>query len=180
MMAMKQALTGLWRNREKADRSYLLINDVRGYFADAPETVSIDGTAIPVHVCANEFALRSCSEEERNSGKTTPKIIVSRKQLQPDHVPDLQARSSISARTVTGCDVAKALGVTNPRALLDRLPVTAFWNLAPYLPQLESYSLERVILASLLNDTEILSSGWSADRILDKLWYEDALPRVRR
>lgn len=179
MMAMKQALTGLWRNREKADRSYLLINDVRGYFADAPETVSIDHITIPVYVCANEFALRACSEEERNSGKSTPKIIVSRKQLQPDHVPDLQAKSSISARTVTGCDVAKALGVTNPRALLDRLPVTAFWNLAPYLPQLETYSLERVILASLLNDTEILSSGWSADRILDKLWYEDALPRVR-
>jgi len=69
MMAMKQALTGLWRNREKADRSYLLINDVRGYFADVPEAVFIDGTTIPVHVCANEFALRSCSEEERNSGR---------------------------------------------------------------------------------------------------------------
>lgn len=179
MMAMKQALTGLWRNREKPERFYLLINDVRGYFAEAPEEISTNGSPMPVHVCLNEFALRLCSEDDRDSGHSTRKIIVSRKQLQPDHLPDLQARSSMSARTVTGCDVAKSLGVTNPRALLDRLPVIAFWNLAPYLPQLETYSLERVILASLLGDTEILSSGWSADRILDKLWYEDALPRVR-
>lgn len=179
MMAMKEALIGLWRNRDKIDRPYLLINDVRGYFVKAPEVVSINGNIIPVHVCANEFTLRFCSEEERNSGQTTHKIIISRKQLQPDHLPDLQARSSISARTVTGCDVAKALGVTNPRPLLDRIPVIAFWNLSPYLPQLETYSLERLILASLLDDTEILSSGWSSDRILDKLWYEDALTRVR-
>ncbi len=179
MMAMKQALTGLWRNREKPERTYLLINDVRGYFAESPEKVFIDGSTIPVHVCANEFALRSCFEDERNSGQPTPKIIVSRKQLQPDHLPDLQSRSTISVRTVTGCDVAKALGAESPRALLDRLPVTAFWNLAPYLPQLESYSLERVILVSLLDEPELFSAGWTADRILDKLWYEDALPRVR-
>ena len=62
------------------------------------------------------------------------------------------ARSSVSPRTVTGCDIAKALGVQNPRALLDRLPIPAFWNLAPYLPQLGAYSLERVVLASLLNE----------------------------
>jgi len=179
MMAMKQALTGLWRNRQQPERPYLLINDVRGYFAEAPEAVSVDGSIIPVHVCANEFALRLCSEGERDSGQTTSKILISTKQLQPDHLPDLQTRSSMSARTVTACDVAKALAVTTPRPLLDRLPVTAFWNLAPYLPQLEKYSLERVILASLLGDTEILSAGWSSDRVLDKLWYEDALPRVR-
>lgn len=179
MTVMTQALAGLWRTRAKPERPYLLINDVRGYFGSAYDQVTVDGATLPVHVCANEFALRLCTESERDSGKSSAKIIISRKQLQPDHLPDLQARSSTSPRTVTGCDVAKVLGVTNPRALLDRLPVKAFWNLAPYLPQLETYSLERVILASLLSDTEILSSGWSADRVLDKLWYEDALPRVR-
>jgi len=179
MTVIEQALTGLWHIREKAERPYLLINDVRGYFAEAPEQISIDGSVIPIHVCTNEFSLRLCTEAERDSGNSTARIIISRKQLQPDHLPDLQARSSMSPRTITGCDAAKALGVSNPRALLDRLPVKAFWNLAPYLPQLETYSLERIILASLLKDTEILSSGWSADRILDKLWYESALPRIR-
>ncbi len=179
MIVKKQALIGMWRTRSHLERPYLLINDVREYFRNAPEHISIDGLSIPVHVCANEFSLRLNTESERDSGNPTTKIIISQKQLQPDHLTDLQARSSMSPRTVSGSDVAKALGVENPRPLLDRLPVTAFWNLAPYLQQLESYSLERIILASLLGDTEILSSGWSADRVLEKLWYEDALPQVR-
>jgi len=62
---------------------------------------------------------------------------------------------------------------------IDQLPVPAFWNLAPYLPQLGAYSLERVVLASLLNDPSVLSAGWEPDRILDKLWYEGALTRIR-
>jgi hypothetical protein len=176
MMAMREALIGMWR--KKNNRSYLLINDVRGYFTDVPDKVVIDSNSIPVFVCSNEFALRFYTETERNN-KPTEKIIISRQQIQPDHLPDLQARSTMSPRTVTGCDVAKALGVPKPRALLDRLPVHAFWNLAPYLPQLDTYSLERVILASLLGDTEVLSSGWGADRVLDKLWYEGALLQVR-
>ena len=35
------------------------------------------------------------------------------------------------------------------------------------------------MLASLLNDPSVLSAGWEPDRILDKLWYENALARVR-
>lgn len=179
MAPMIHALSGLWRSRKKPERAYLLINDVRGYFADAPPELTIDGITLPVHVCANEFALRRCTEAERENGSRTSRIIISRKQLQPDHLPDLQACSSMSPRTVSGCDVAKALAVSTPRPLLDRLPVSAFWNLAPYLPQLGTYSLERVILASLLKDTEILSSGWSSARVLDKLWYDGALTDVR-
>jgi hypothetical protein len=179
MTVIEQALAGMWRTREKSERPYLLINDVRGYFADAPEKLMVDGHALPVQVCANEFALRLCTEAERDSGSPVPRLIVSRQQLQPDHLTDLQARSSMSPRTVTGCDVAKALGVTEPRPLLDRLPVKAFWNLAPYLPQLGTYSLERIILASLLDDPDVLAAGWHSDRVLDKLWYEGALPQVR-
>ncbi|HID73297.1 TPA: PglZ domain-containing protein [Candidatus Micrarchaeota archaeon] len=179
MKVIEQTLAGLWRGREKPERPYLLINDVRGYFADAPEQVTVDGQTIPVHVCANEFALRRYTEAERDSGVSSPRILVSRQQLEPDHLPDLQARSNMSPRTVTGSDVARALGVAEPRPLLDRLPVPAFWNLAPYLPQLGTYSLERIILASLLDDPDVLSAGWPADRVLDKLWYEGALSRVR-
>ena len=36
MTAMEQALAGMWRSREKQKLPYLLVNDVRGYFADAP------------------------------------------------------------------------------------------------------------------------------------------------
>jgi len=43
---------GLWRSREKPERAYLLINDVRGYFADAPPELTIDGATLPVHVSA--------------------------------------------------------------------------------------------------------------------------------
>lgn len=179
MNAMEQALAGMWRSREKQKLPYLLVNDVRGYFAEAPAELLVDGQAIPVHVCANEFGLRRHTEPERRQPNPPARIIISRQQLQPDHLPDLQARSSVSPRTVTGCDIAKALGVQNPRALLDRLPIPAFWNLAPYLPQLGAYSLERVVLASLLNDPSVLSAGWEPDRILDKLWYESALARVR-
>lgn len=179
MTAMEQALAGIWRSREKPKLPYLLVNDVRGYFAEAPAALRVDGQVIPVHVCANEFSLRRHTEPERRQPNPPARIIISRQQLQPDHLPDLQARSSVSPRTVTGCDIAKALGVLTPRALLDRLPIPAFWNLAPYLPQLGVYSLERVVLASLLNDPSVLSAGWEPDRILDKLWYEDALTRVR-
>ena len=179
MTAIEQALAGMWRSREKHKLSYLLVNDVRGYFAEAPAELGVDGQAIPVHVCANEFGLRRHTEHERHEANPPARIIISRQQLQPDHLPDLQARSSVSPRTVTGCDIAKALGVQNPRALLDRLPIPAFWNLAPFLPQLGTYSLERVVLASLLNDPSVLSAGWKPDRVLDKLWYEDALTRVR-
>lgn len=178
MTAMEQALAGMWRSRD-LKKFYLLVNDVRGYFFDAPDELLVDGQAIPVHVCANEFSLRRHTEPERRQPNPPARIIISRQQLQPDHLPDLQARSSVSPRTVTGCDIAKALGVQNPRALLDRLPIPAFWNLAPYLPQLGAYSLERVVLASLLNDPSVLSAGWEPDRILDKLWYENALARVR-
>lgn len=178
MTAMEQALAGMWRNRDQR-KFYLLVNDVRGYFAEAPTELLVDGQTIPVHVCANEFSLRLHTEHERRQSNPPARIIISRQQLQPDHLPDLQARSGVSPRTVTGCDIAKALGVQNPRALLDRLPIPAFWNLAPYLPQLGAYSLERVVLASLLNDPSVLSAGWEPDRILDKLWYEDALARVR-
>lgn len=179
MTAMEQALAGMWRSRVKQKLPYLLVNDVRGYFAEARAELRVDGQTIPVHVCANEFSLRRHTEHERRQPNPPARIIISRQQLQPDHLPDLQAHSSVSPRTVTGCDIAKALGVENPRALLDRLPVPAFWNLAPYLPQLGAYSLERVVLASLLNDPSVLSAGWEPDRILDKLWYEDALTRVR-
>lgn len=179
MTAMEQALAAMWRRREKPRLPYLLVNDVRGYFAEAPTELLVDGQTIPVHVCANEFGLRRHTEPERRQANPTARIIISRQQLQPDHLPDLQARSSLSPRTVTGGDIAKALGVQNPRALLDRLPIPTFWNLAPYLPQLGTYSLERVVLASLLNDPSVLSAGWEPDQILDKLWYDDALSRVR-
>lgn len=161
MTAMEQALAGMWRSREKQKLPYLLVNDVRGYFSEAPTELRVDGQAIPVHVCANEFSLRRHTEPERHTDPPA-RIIISRQQLQPDHLPDLQARSSVSPRTVTGCDIAKALGVLSPRALLDRLPIPAFWNLAPYLPQLGAYSLERVVLASLLNDPSVLSAGLGA------------------
>lgn len=179
MTALEQALVDMWRGRDKQKLPYLLVNDVRGYFAEAPAQLWVDGQSIPVYVCANEFSLRRHTEHERQEPNPPTRIIISRQQLQPDHLPDLQARSSVSPRTVTGCDIAKALGVQYPRALLDRLPIPAFWNLAPFLPQLGAYSLERVVLASLLNDPSVLSAGWEPDRILDKLWYEDALVRVR-
>jgi hypothetical protein len=179
MTAMEQALAGMWRSRDKQNRPYLLVNDVRGYFAEAPAELRVDGQQIPVHDCANEFSLRLHTEHERQEATPSSRIIISRQQLQPDHLPDLQSRSSVSPRTVTGCDIAKALGVQDPRALLDRLPIAAFWNLAPFLPQLGTYSLERVVLASLLNDPSVLSAGWEPERVLDKLWYEDALTRVR-
>lgn len=179
MTAMEQALVSMWRAREKQNFSYLLLNDVRGYFVEAPTELLVDGQAIPVHVCANEFSLRRHTEHERRQPNPPARIIISRQQIQPDHLPDLHARSSVSPRTVTGCDIAKALGVQTPRALLDRLPIPAFWNLAPYLRHLATYSLERIVLTSLLDDPSLLSAGWSSDQTLDKLWYEGALNRVR-
>jgi len=179
MTAMEQALSGMWQGREKQKLPYLLVNDVRGFFSEAPDELLVDDQPIIVHVCANEFSLRRHTEHERREPNPSTRIIISRQQLQPDHLPDLQTHSNVSPRTVTGCDIARALGVKNPRALLDRLPISAFWNLAPYLPQLGTYTLERVVLASLLNDPSVLSAGWEADSILDRLWYEDALVRVR-
>lgn len=179
MTTMEQALLGIWRNRDKKNRPYLLVNDVRGYFAEAPSELVVDGERIPVHVCPNEFSLRLYTEQERQNENLSKRIIISRQQLQPDNLPDLQARSSVSPRTVTGCDIARALGVQTPRALLDRLPVKAFWNLAPFLPQLGTYNLERVVLASLMNDLSVLSAGWEPDQVLNKLWYKGALERVR-
>ena len=46
MTAMEQALTGMWRSREKQKLPYLLVNDVRGYFAEAPTELQVDGQAI--------------------------------------------------------------------------------------------------------------------------------------
>lgn len=179
MNALEHALEGIWRNRDKKNRPYLLVNDVRGYFSEAPSELIVDDQHLPVFVCANEFSLRRYTEAERQQSNPQARIIISRQQLQPDNIPDLQARSSVSSRTVTGCDIARALGVQTPRVLLDRLPIKAFWNLAPFLPQLGTYNLERVILASLLNDPSVLSAGWEPDRVLDKLWYEGALEQVR-
>ncbi|HFT0375065.1 TPA: hypothetical protein ACH1TY_001257 [Enterobacter mori] len=179
MTALEQALASMWHSREKQKLPYLLVNDVRAYFAEAPAELQVDDQVIPVHVCANEFSLRRHTEHERQQPNPPARIIISCLQLQPDHLPDLQARSSVLPHTVTGCDIAKALGVQNPRALLDRLPIPAFWNLGSYLPQLGAYTLERVVLSSLLNDPSVLSAGWEPDRILDKLWYENSLARVR-
>jgi len=180
MTAMEQALRRhVAQPRDKQNRPYLLVTDVRGYFVEAPAELRVDGEHLLVHICANEFSLRRYTEHERQEANPPARIVISRQQLQPDHLPDLQVRSSVSPRTVTGCDIAKALGVQTPRALLDRLPIPAFWNLAPFLPQLGTYGLERVVLASLLNDPSVLSAGWEPDRVLDKLWYEDALTRVR-
>jgi hypothetical protein len=122
MTAMEQALADMWRSREKQKLPYLLVNDVRGYFAEAPAELQVDGQAILVHVCANEFSLRRHTEHERRQPNPPPRIIISRQQLQPDHLPDLQARSSVSPRTVTGCDIAKALGVQNPGPCLTGFP----------------------------------------------------------
>ena len=179
MNVLGGALEGLWQVREHQDRPYLLINDTRGYFADAPPSISVDGADISVRVCENEWGLRIRTECERGTDAPGRRILVSRQQLEPDHLPDLQLRATMSPRTITGCDVAKALGVTEPRALLDRLPIPAFWRLAPYLPHLDQYSLERLILASLLEDPELLATGWVPNRVLQKLWYEGSLARVR-
>ena len=55
MTAMEQALAAMWRSRD-AKKPYLLVNDVRGYFAEAPAELLVDGQAIPVH--APRFGLR--------------------------------------------------------------------------------------------------------------------------
>ncbi len=179
MTILEHALAGLWRSREKKNAPYLLLNDVQGYFTDAPAELPVDGQIIPVHVCANEFSLRRHTEPERRNPDPPDRIIISRWHLQPDHLPDVQARSTVSPRTLTACDIAQALDVASPPPLLNRLPNPAFWNLAPYLPHLRTYSLERVVLASLLDDPSVLSAGWEPDRILDRLWYEDGLTRIR-
>ena len=179
MIAITSALRGLWQQRNHPDRPYLLINDVRGYFENSPGEIQAGDAIVPVHVCRNEWALRLFTEEERQSGASTPKILISLQQLEPDHLPDLQARSSMSTRTVTACDVAMALGVSHPRPLLDRLPVASFWSLAAYLKYLDSYGLERVILASLLDDPSVLTAGWDPAQVLEKLWYEGAIEKMR-
>lgn len=114
MMALANTLAAMWRSREKQKLPYLLVNDVRGYFAEAPAELLVDGQVIPVHVCANEFGLRRHTEHERRQPNPPARIIISRQQLQPDHLPDLQARSSVSPRTVTGCDIAKRLACRTP------------------------------------------------------------------
>lgn len=58
MTSMEQALAGMWRSRDIKNRPYLMINDVRSYFAEAPEELQIGGQSLPIHVCANEFTLR--------------------------------------------------------------------------------------------------------------------------
>src|SRR5208282_3479096 len=180
-MTTEIVLIQLWRTRKAAALPYLLINDTRGYFgANSPEAVSVEGAVIPVHVCSNECALRLCTEAERESQQPTNRIIISRKQLEPDHLPDLQASSSALERTLTGIDVSKAMGVENPRPILDRLPISVFWGLAPFLRFLNDYSFERVLLASLLGDETALSAGWTPEQVLDKLWYEGILTRLKQ
>ena len=164
MTAMESALMGLWRSRRTPTCSYLLLNDPRGYFADPPAQVEIDGILIPVHPCRNEWVLRLYTEAERESGRATPKILVSRMQLEPDLVPDLQACSSTLTTSLTGVDLATALGVQNPRPMISRLPIPLFWGLAPFFRYLGQYDFNRVLLASLLDDLEILSAAWTPER----------------
>ena len=75
MTAMEQALAGMWRSRD-LKKFYLLVNDVRGYFAEAPAELRVDGQAIPVHVCANEFSLRRHTEPERRQPNPPARIII--------------------------------------------------------------------------------------------------------
>ena len=42
MTAMEQALADMWRSREKQKLPYLLVNDVRGYFAEAPAELLVE------------------------------------------------------------------------------------------------------------------------------------------
>ena len=180
MTPIELALTNLWQTRETPERPYLLINDTRGYLKDVPASIEYDGASSPVHVCQNECALRRRTERDRESNSRTPRILVSRKQLEPDHLPDLQAASSLLKRTVTGTDLAGVLGVKNPRPMLDRLPIAVFWGLSPFLRYVSDYTFERVLLASLLDDATVLSAGWSRDQVLEKLWYGGCLDELRR
>src|SRR3989339_1034082 len=123
MTPIVTALISLWRSRQPTNLPYLLANDTRGYLAEVPASVDLDGLLVPVHLCRNECALRRFTEAERESGVPTPKIIISRMQLEPDHVPDIQASSSKLRRTLAGSDLAELLGVDRPRPMLDRLPI---------------------------------------------------------
>jgi hypothetical protein len=174
------ALTHLWRSRSDAYRPYLLLNDPRGYLdcGSTAATICIDGRHISVHICANECALRGITEGEREQASFTNRIIVSRMQLEPDQLPDVQSKSSSLSRALTATEIAKALGVENPRPMLERLPTTVFWGLAPFLSFLNTYSFERVLLASLLGDSTVLAAAWSPDQVLDNLWYEGCLARL--
>lgn len=174
------ALIKLWRAREHPDRPYVLINDSREYLTNVPASLEVDSESVPIHVCQNECALRRYTEVERDSNSRTPQILISRKQLEPDHLPDLQAASSLLKRTVTATDLARVLGVENPRPMLDRLPIAVFWGLSPFLEYLRDYSFERVLLASLLDDATVLSAAWSREQVLEKLWYSGCLDQLRR
>jgi len=179
MTATEQALADMWRSRDKQKLPYLLVNDVRGYFAEAPSELWVDGQQILVHVCANEFSLRRHTEHERQKATPPARIIISRQQLQPDHLPDLQVRSSVSSRTVTGCDIAKALGVQNPGHCW-----TGYYTsvLEPGSVPTAARRLQPRARGSRLiaERPSVLSAGWEPDRVLDKLWYEDALTRYAR
>jgi type I restriction enzyme M protein len=179
MTSVETMLVSLWCLRPSPGKPYLLINDPRGYLQDVSMQLLIDGVSISVHICQNEWALRSDTEAERDSGSPTPRIIISRQQLEPENLPDLQARSSLLRRSLTACDIAEALGVAKPRPLLDRLPKDAFWALAPYLSHLDKFSLERLILAALLDDPSVLSAGWEPAGVLEKLWFEGSLNKIR-
>src|SRR5262249_37458752 len=179
MSTVEVVLANLWRNRNNVAFPYLLINDTRGYFAEVPRQIVVDDITIPVHVCANECALRRVTEGERECGKPTSRIIISRMQLELNYLLDLQARASIFTRTLTGTDLAKVLGVEKPRPMLDRLPISVFWGLAPFLQFLNNYSFERVLLASLLDDGAVLTAGWSPEQVLDKLWYDGCLEKLQ-
>src|SRR5262249_51237194 len=78
-----------------------------------------------------------------------------------------------------GTDLAKVLGVEKPRPILDRLPISVFWGLAPFLQFFNNYSFERVLLASLLDDGAVLTAGWSPEQVLDKLWYDGCLEKLQ-
>lgn len=179
MNAKEHVLTEFWLNRSSPERPYLLLNDSLAYFQDVPASVTVNNQNIAVHLCFNEWALRWHTEEERENETPTPRILVSRLSLTPDTVVDLQARASTIAAALTAIDLAQALGVRDPRPMLTKLPVSTFWSLAPFLHLMNEYSFERVILAALLNDPEVFAAGWTPERVLDKLWYEGGLGRIR-
>ena len=180
MTPLETSLVSLWRSRQSTALPYLLVNDTRGYLAAVPTSVDVGGEEVPIQLCRNECAIRRCTEAERESRMPTPRIVVSRMQLEPDHVPDIQASSSKLKRTLTGSDLAQVLGVDHPRPMLDRLPIPVFWGLAPFLPYLNNYSFERVLLASLLDDATVLSAGWPPEQVFDKLWYEGCLDKLHQ
>jgi hypothetical protein len=179
MTALAHALTELWRRRQHPERLYLLLSDPRGYLTDLPASIASDGVTVAVRFCPNEWTLRAATEHDRESGQGTRCVLVTPISLLPDTVPDVQARASVPAGPLSGNDLAAVLGLPGWRPLVDRLPVGVFWNLSPYLSYLPQYGFERVLLASLLGDASVLSAGWTAEQVLDKLWYDMGLARFR-